>query len=119
MLSGVHCNLYEVGKRTLTTGKDPTLVWIDTHKLKKKFALRHASRDGLISVLGWFAERGTAINKIREFVRRKEDAPARQSFAAALDKTLGELNAMLSRIETTFVTQGTSYIFHPSRGCGF
>ena len=106
MLGGFPCSLYEVGRRTLASGRDPTLVWIDTHKLKKKFALRHASREGFISLLGWFAERGTAINKIREFVRRKEDIPSRQSFLAALGESLVKLNKMLAEAQNTYVVAG-------------
>lgn len=104
MLSCVPCSLYEVGRRTLSEGKDPYVVWIDTHKLKKKFAMRHTSREGLISVLSWFAERGTAINRIREFVKLKEDIPSRQSFLAALAASLSILDQILVEHETTYVT---------------
>jgi len=105
MLSCVPCSLYEVGRRTLSEGKDPYIVWIDTHKLKKKFSMRHASREGFISVLSWFAERGTAINRIREFVKRKEDIPSRQSFLAALSASLGALSQILVEHEAKYVTK--------------
>ena len=105
MLNCVPCSLYEVGRRTLSEGKDPYIVWIDTHKLKKKFAMRHASKEGFISVLSWFAERGTAINRIRGFVKRKEDIPSRQSFLAALSTSLSMLNQTLVEHETTYVTR--------------
>ncbi|KAF8425526.1 Spc98 family-domain-containing protein [Tirmania nivea] len=105
MLNCVPCSLYEVGRRTLSEGKDPYIVWIDMHKLKKKFAMRHASREGFISILGWFAERGTAINRIREFVKRKEEIPSRQSFLAALSASLSVLNQILAENEATYVTK--------------
>ncbi|RPB26975.1 hypothetical protein L211DRAFT_599399 [Terfezia boudieri ATCC MYA-4762] len=105
MLNCVPCSLYEVGRRTLSEGKDPYIVWIDTHKIKKKFAMRHASREALISILTWFSERGTAINRIREFVKRKEDIPSRQSFLAALSASLSELNQILVEHEATYVTR--------------
>lgn len=104
MLNCFPCSLYEVGRRTLLEGKDPYVVWIDTHRLTKKFALRHTSRECFISTLNWFAERGTAINRIREFVKRKEDVPSRQSFLAALAGSLNMLNIILVELESEYVT---------------
>lgn len=109
MLGGFPCSLYEVGRRILTEGKDPIVVWIDTYKLKKKFALRHSSREAFISVLSWFAGRGTALNRIREFIKRKEEIPSRQSFLAAITESLAMLNRTLAQFQSTYVAiQGRS-----------
>lgn len=108
MLCGFPCSLYEIGRRTLIEGKDPNVVWVDTQRLKKKFALRHASREGFISVLEWFAERGTAINRIRDFVRRREEIPSRQSFLAALTSSLATLSRKLVECEDSYVTKDGS-----------
>lgn len=105
MLSGFPCTLYEVGRRTLTEGKDPNVIWVDTHRLKKKFSLRHASREGFISVLEWFAKRGTAINRIRDFVRCRGEIPSRQSFLAALTNSLATLSHKLVECEGSYVTK--------------
>ncbi|KAF8449888.1 Spc98 family-domain-containing protein [Kalaharituber pfeilii] len=110
MLGGAPCNLYEVGRRTLAQGKDSALVWIDDHKLKKKYALRHASREGFISALRWFAERGTAINRIREFLKRKEEMPTKQSFLAALTDSLAALDQIIVRHESTYVVNGEDHV---------
>lgn len=119
MLLGCPCSIFEVGRRTLATGKDPVVVWVDASKLKKqRFALRHSSFEAFVSILTWFAERGTAVNRIREFIKRKELLPARQSFLAALAGSLSRLNKTLAEQQSWLVETGqskslpyTSYIY--------
>lgn len=102
MILGYDCELYQKGK-----DDDPDVVWIDISGLEKKFALRHTSYKGLVALLEWFGNRGTALNRIRTFTKTPEELPERQSFIAAIDTKLRELNKHIIPIEEKFVGVGS------------
>lgn len=102
MILGHKCALFRKGK-----DDDPDVVWIEESTAEKRFALRHTSLKGFVSVLEWFAEQGTVLNRIRSFTRVKEELPERQSFIAAIDTKLAELDKKLISIEEKFVGAGT------------
>ena len=101
MLLGHECALFVKGRE-----EDEDVVWVQQEDVEKRFALRHTSRQGFVVVLEWFAERGTALNRIRAFVRGTEELPERQSFMAAVDSKLVELDQKLIAIEEKFVGAG-------------
>ncbi|KAF8253104.1 hypothetical protein K440DRAFT_577021 [Wilcoxina mikolae CBS 423.85] len=103
MLLGHPCALLRKGREN-----DECVVWIDPEELQKRFALRHTSLRGFDAVLEWFAEKGTSLNRIRAFTQNKEDSPERQSFVAAVDEKLAELNKELITIEEKYVGKGAS-----------
>lgn len=102
MLLGYPCALFQ---RPPGEGRDPDAVEVD-EDTSRQFALRHASYGSFLSILNWFAERGTLLNRTRSFVRRRERLPERQSFIAALEERLGELDRELIRIEKRYLGAG-------------
>ncbi|KAL7276255.1 hypothetical protein RUND412_000762 [Rhizina undulata] len=109
MLLGYPCVLFELG-READGEKDNAVVWIDTRKLEKRFALRHASLDMFIAALEWFAEKGTGLNRIREFARTREDVPEKQAFVAAVEEKLVELDKVLVDLQEQFVGEGSEQL---------
>ena len=105
MLLGHPCALLRKGR-----AGDENTVWIDHSVLEKQFALRHTSLRGFEMVLGWFAEQGTSLNKIRAFTRNHEDSPERQSFIAAIEDKLAELDQELVAIEEKYVGKGEFFV---------
>lgn len=100
MLLGYPCALFQLGQNN-----DDEIVWID-EDAPKKFAIRSMSQRGLTTLLEWFAERGTILNRIRALGRRDEQLPERQAFVAACEKKLAELGKELTDIEEKFVGIG-------------
>jgi gamma-tubulin complex component 5 len=101
MLLGHPCALLRKGR-----DDDENVVWIDPEVFGKRFALRHTSLGGFESVLEWFAAKGTSLNRIRAFTQTKEDSPERQSFIAAVEDKLAELDKELIAIEAKYVGKG-------------
>ncbi|CCX12894.1 Similar to Gamma-tubulin complex component 5; acc. no. Q8BKN5 [Pyronema omphalodes CBS 100304] len=103
MLLGHPCVLLKRGR-----DGDDCVVWIDPEELENRFALRHTSMKGFESILEWFSAKGTELNRIRAFTQTKEDSPEKQSFIAAIEEKLAELNQELITIEAKYVGQGSS-----------
>lgn len=100
MLLGHPCALFRLG-----LDADDELVWIDVDA-PKKFAVRSMSQRGFESLLEWFAERGTSLNRIRALGKCDEQLPERQAFIAACETKLSELGQELTDIEEGFVGAG-------------
>ncbi|KAI5780906.1 Spc98 family-domain-containing protein [Geopyxis carbonaria] len=101
MIFGYYCELFENGK-----GDDENVVWVDSERVEKRFALRHASHEGFVALLEWFAARGTSLNRIRKFTKAKEDLPERQAFMAAVEEKLVALDREVIAIEEQYVGTG-------------
>jgi len=101
MLLGHACTLFEKGREG-----DESAVWINPGNAAQRFGLRHASLQGFMAILEWFAEKGTNLNRIRAFARQKEELPEHQSFIAAVDDKIAGLDGELINIEEKFVGNG-------------
>ena len=101
MLLGHPCVLLRKGREG-----DDNVVWVDPTEYQKQFALRHTSIKGFKALLEWFASKGTNLNIIRAFVRNKEESPERQSFIAAVEEKMSELDKKLVAIEEKYVGKG-------------
>jgi hypothetical protein len=108
MLLGHPCVLLKRGR-----DGDDCVVWIDPEELENRFALRHTSLKGFESILEWFSTKGTELNRIRAFTQTKEDSPEKQSFIAAIEEKLAELNQELITIEAKYVGQGQYPTLNP------
>lgn len=102
MLLGHPCVLLRKGREN-----DENVVWVNPEEYQKRFALRHTSLQGFDVLLDWFAAKGTILNIIRAFIRNKEDSPERQSFIAAVEEKVSELDKELVSIEDKYVGRGT------------
>lgn len=100
MLLGYPCALFRLGENA-----DDEVVWIN-EDAPRKFAIRSMSQRGFTTLLEWFAERGTILNRIRALGKRDEQLPERQAFVAACEKKLAELGKELTDIEARFVGAG-------------
>ncbi|KAA8900753.1 Spc98 family-domain-containing protein [Sphaerosporella brunnea] len=103
MLLGHPCALLRKGHEG-----DKSIVWIDPMVFGKRFVLRHTSLGGFESVLGWFAAKGTSLNRIRAFTQATEESPERQSFIASVEDKLAELDKKLIAIEAKYVGKGAA-----------
>lgn len=70
-----------------------------------RFALRHSSLGVFQTILGWYAEKGTNLNRIREFTKpqRTLNSPEQQTFVSAAAEKLATLDQQLISIEQRLV----------------
>lgn len=103
MLLGHPCVLF-----SKTAPRDEITVRIDA--LNYQFALRHSSLGAFQTILGWYAEKGTHLDRIRAFTEAKKtpDSPEQQTFITATAEKIAILDKQLVEIEQRLVSTKNS-----------
>lgn len=103
MLLGHPCVLF-----SKTAFGDKITVRIDA--IGNRFALRHSSLGSFQTILGWYAEKGTHLDHIREFIKAEKtpDSPEQQTFVSATAEKIAVLDQQLIEIEQRLVSTKNS-----------
>lgn len=104
MLLGHPCVLF---RKTL---RHEITVRIDTTDMSNRFGLRHSSLGAFQNILGWYAEKGTNLDRVRVFISSKNtaDSPEQQTFISAAAEKIAILDQQLVKIEQRLVSTKNS-----------